>query len=339
MIVFEDKRNGKCGRAEDKSSSERLLGPSCQATAALSGTRTRLKKKRWRAWNGPSHPEQLISGLILKLSGSEGSRIFFFFTRAGKFHHREQLGRIKRMCYQQQRDIIIQRGWTGVDLLKCCRAAGHRGLPPLLGPKLCDMSNNQQIPPGSFWECWFVSGVWTSVWVEGRSDWTQQRQQSKYSAPIFHQLLGVWTIRWGAVHLLDSSTQWLLFDRLTHIIDLMYYSSPNQLRNNRRRAQKMQTDTGGHRHSEGALGLLCRWSQRAGISQQPSRLVSLKTGLTCSPLTAAPLQPEQMADCRHKCQSAEIRDSESLWSDSRHLCEDLLTYARTYTNLSAAWVW
>lgn len=118
---------------------------------------------------GPSHPEQLISGLILKLSGSEGSRIFFSFfkdTRAWKFHHRKQLGRIKSMCYQQQRDVIIQRGWTGVDLLKWCRAAGHRGLPPLLSPKLCDMSNNQQIPPGSFWECWFVRGV-STVWVEG----------------------------------------------------------------------------------------------------------------------------------------------------------------------------
>lgn len=96
--------------------------------------------------------------------------------------------------------------------------------------------------------------------------------------PIFHQLLCVWTIRWGAVHLLDSSTQWLLFDRLTHIIDLMYYSSPIE-RNNHRRAQKMQsarlqTDTGGHCHSEGALVLLCRWSQRAGISQQPSRPLS-----------------------------------------------------------------
>lgn len=170
MIVFEDKRNGTSRRAEDKASSERLLGPPSQATVALSGTRTRLKKKRWRAWNGPSHPEQLILALILKLSGSEASRIIFFKdTKAGKFHHREQLERIKRMCYQQQRDIIIQRGWMGVDLLKWCRAAGHRGLPPLLGPKLCDMSNNQQIPPGSFWECWFVSGVWTTVWVEGWS--------------------------------------------------------------------------------------------------------------------------------------------------------------------------
>lgn len=34
----------------------------------------------------------------------------------------------------------------GVDLLKWCRAAGHCGLIPLLRPKVCDMSNNQQIP-------------------------------------------------------------------------------------------------------------------------------------------------------------------------------------------------
>lgn len=162
MIVFEDKRNVTCRRAEDKSSSEQLLGPPSQATAALSGTRTRLKKKRWRAWNGALAPRAAHFGSDIKAEWLwRFSHLFFFFkdTRARKFHHRKQLGRIKSMCYQQQRDVIIQRGWTGVDLLKWCRAAGHHGLPPLLSPKLCDMSNNQQIPPGSFWECWFVSGV------------------------------------------------------------------------------------------------------------------------------------------------------------------------------------
>lgn len=283
MIVFEDKRNGTCRRAEDKPSSEQLLGPPSQAAASLSGTRTRLKKKRWRAWNGPSHPEQLIWGLILKLSGSEASRVIFFFKK----RHEGWKISPQRAAGEDQENVLSA-------------AEGHNH------PERLDGGGSAQVVLSS-WPSWAPSSPRSQTvchvkqpanpnrqllrvlvrqqslnnGVGGGLEWTQQRQQLKYSAAIFHQLLGVWTIRWGAVHLLDSSTQWLLFDRLTHIIDLMYYSSPNQLRNNRWRAQKMQsahsqTDTGRHLLSDGALVLLCRWSQRAGISQQPPRLVSLK---------------------------------------------------------------
>lgn len=225
-------------------------------------------KKRWRPWKGPSQTVQLILGLKLKPNDTEASHIFFFKdTRAGKFHQREQLGRIRRMLSAAQ-GHNFRGAWWGWICSSGAEQLAIVGSFLSCVPKRVTCQTTNKSPQCGSWQLWLIGGarasnrvgggllcatkllnIWITAFVlkypdlitwnglfrsDPFSDHSTDRANMAECAATLHQLFGCLDDQ----KMMSSSPSrqprrsCCLTGRLTSSYCMYYSSSANQLHNN-----------------------------------------------------------------------------------------------------------
>lgn len=125
-------------------------------------------KKRWRPWKGPSADSAAHFGVWSEspMTLKRLTSFFFVDTRAGKFHQREQLGRIRRMLSVAQ-GHNFRGAWWGWICSSGAEQLAIVGSFLSCVPKCVTCQTTNKSPQRGSWQLWLIGGAGASNRVGG----------------------------------------------------------------------------------------------------------------------------------------------------------------------------